>query len=64
MQMDEDYAPKYAEDFDADLTGTVITGATSKYDAIKIVIAILVIFFILFHTIKTMAVAEERQSLA
>ena len=61
MQMDDDYAPKYAEEFLDDSPGTDVTGATSKYDAIKIVIAILVIFFILFHTIKTMAVAEERQ---
>jgi len=61
MQMDDDYAPKYADDFVPGSTGADVTGATSKYDAIKIVIAILVIFFILFHTIKTMAVAEERQ---
>jgi len=61
MQRDEEYAPKYADDFAAGSPGADVTGATSKYDAIKIVIAILVIFFILFHTIKTMAVAEERQ---
>ena len=56
-----DNSPKYAEEFDADPAGPNITGAGSKFDAIKIVIAILVIFFILFHTIKTMAYAEERQ---
>ena len=60
MQMD-DYVEKYADDFAADPAGTDVTGAGSKFDALKIVIAILVIFFILFHTIKTMAVAEERQ---
>ena len=61
MQMDDEYAPKYADEYVGDSPGADVTGVTSKYDAIKIVIAILVIFFILFHTIKTMAVAEERQ---
>jgi len=64
MQLDDDYAPKYADEFIGDSVGSDVTGGTSKYDAIKIVIAILVIFFILFHTIKTMAVAEDRQQLA
>ena len=63
MQADE-VTPKYADEFGADPTETDISGAVSKWDAIKIVVAILVIFFILFHTVKTMAVAEERQSLA
>ena len=60
----DDIAAKYADEFDANLPGATVSGATSKYDAIKIVIAILVIFFILFHTIKTMAVAEEKRQLA
>ena len=61
MQAD-DFAPKYADGFDAAPAGADATGAGSKFDAIKIVVAILVIFFILFHTIKTMANAEERQT--
>ncbi len=60
MQSD-DVAPKYGDEFVAEPGGPEVTGAGSKFDAVKIVIAILVIFFILFHTIKTMAIAEERQ---
>ena len=57
----DDYAPKYGDDYSAesnDVAGSI--ASPSKFDAAKIVIAILVIFFILFHTIKTMAIAEEK----
>ena len=57
----DDYSPKYAEEYSGEAeTDHTSTAASSKFDAIKIVIAILVIFFILFHTIKTMAIAEEK----
>ena len=66
MQAD-DYAPKYADEYMdyGDSYGTTaddpstVTGGT-KFDAIKIILAILVIFTILFYTIKAMAIAEER----
>lgn len=57
----DDYSPKYADEYSGEAeTDHTSTAASSKFDAIKIVIAILVIFFILFHTIKTMAIAEEK----
>ncbi|MCL2623744.1 MAG: trypsin-like peptidase domain-containing protein [Planctomycetaceae bacterium] len=59
MQPD-DFLPKYSEEF-PDPTVDESIAASSQFDAVKIVIAILVIFFILFHTVKTMAIAEERQ---
>ena len=62
MQAD-DYAPKYAEEY-ADYGDTASDPSTAagdtKFDTIKIVVAILVIFSILFYTIKAMAIAEER----
>ncbi|MDR1383742.1 MAG: trypsin-like peptidase domain-containing protein [Planctomycetaceae bacterium] len=61
--LSDEHAPKYAEEFDVSVTTEPlsITGSESKFDMLKIVIAILVIFFILFHTIKTMAIAEGQQ---
>ncbi|MDR1492087.1 MAG: trypsin-like peptidase domain-containing protein [Planctomycetaceae bacterium] len=59
----DEHAPKYTEEYGISATAESIstTGSESKFDMLKIVIAILVIFFILFHTIKTMAIAEGQQ---
>lgn len=57
----DDYAPKYGSGYhyeNDDATESI--ASPSKFDAAKIVVAILVIFFILFHTVKTMAIAEEK----
>jgi len=60
--LNDELAPKYAENYAAE--SVPLTASLSKLDAVKIVIAILVIFFILFHTIKNMAIAEESEHAA
>jgi hypothetical protein len=59
----DEHAPKYTEEYGLSMAteSFPITGSESKFDTLKIVIAILVIFFILFHTIKMMAIVEGQQ---
>ena len=61
----DDYAPKYADEYtnygdSYETVADVPAIGSTKFDAVKIVLAILVIFSILFYTVKAMAIVEER----